>query len=367
MPMDQFVRELLTADGSTYSEPGRQLLPDQPRPRELGRDDRPALPGRPHPVCQVPQPPVRALDPGRLLRLRRLLLAGRPKNGNLPDEEVVYCNHAGDVRQPRTGKMMKPKALGGPTSTTGKSRPPRPPGVLADRPGESVLRQEPGQPGLVPPDRPGDRRAGRRLPRLQPRLQRRAARRPDRRVRQERLRPQGADPLDPAQPDLPALAHTNELNADDTLYFSHAQTKLLAGRGAARRHLDRHRHDHRVRRPSQGRACHPDSRRQDGEPVPQDLRPARTRAGLRVRARERLEPLAGPAAHRRRDGQRQAPRRQRPDGPARQERQVARGDHRELYLVALGREPNATELAAAVKHLRPPPTAARPSRTWAGS
>ncbi len=60
---------------------GRQLLSDQPRPGELGRNDRPALPGCPHPVRQVPQPSVRALDPGRLLRLRRLLLAGRPQEG----------------------------------------------------------------------------------------------------------------------------------------------------------------------------------------------------------------------------------------------------------------------------------------------
>ena len=101
-------------------------------------------------------------------------------------------------------------------------------GVLADRPREPVLRQEPGQPRLVSPDRPGDRRAGRRLPRLEPRLQRRAARRPDRRVRQERLRPQGADPLDPrAAGPTSSSARTNELNADDTLYFSHAYTKLL--------------------------------------------------------------------------------------------------------------------------------------------
>ena len=194
MPMDQFVRELLTADGSTLREPGGQLLPDQPRPGERGRDDRPALPGRPHPVRQVPQPPVRALDAGRLLRLRRLLLAGRARRrATCPTTRSSIAASDGEVRQPRTGKVMKPKALGGPVLDDPKAgRPPRPARRLADRPREPVLRQEPGQPHLVPPDRPGDRRAGRRLPRLEPRLQRRAARRPDRRLRQERLRPQGA-------------------------------------------------------------------------------------------------------------------------------------------------------------------------------
>ena len=194
--------------------------------------------------------------------------------------------------------------------------------VLADRPRESVLRQEPGQPGLVPPGRPGDRRAGRRLPRLEPRLQRRAARRPDRRVRPERLRPQGADPLDPVQPDLPAQRPHQRAERRRYALLLARLHQAAAGRGAARRHLHRDRHGHPLRRPSQGRPCHPDPRRQDGEPVPQDLRPAGARAGLRVRARERLEPVAGPAAHRRRDGQRQAPRRQRPDGATRQERQA---------------------------------------------
>ena len=64
MPMDRFVRMLLTTDGSTYFEPRHQLLPDQPRPREFRRDDRPALSGSAHPVCEVPQPSLRALDPG---------------------------------------------------------------------------------------------------------------------------------------------------------------------------------------------------------------------------------------------------------------------------------------------------------------
>src|SRR5207253_8113099 len=36
------------------------------------------------------------------------------KKGNLPDEEVIYTTGSGDVRQPRTGRTMPPKALGGP-------------------------------------------------------------------------------------------------------------------------------------------------------------------------------------------------------------------------------------------------------------
>ena len=47
-------------------------------------------------------------------------------------------------------------------------------------------------------------------------------------VRQVGLRPRGADPLDPHEPDLrPGAARTNELNVNDSLYFAHAATKLL--------------------------------------------------------------------------------------------------------------------------------------------
>ena len=38
----------------------------------------------------------------------------RQKKGALPDDEVIFTAVAGDVHQPRTGQAMKPKALGGP-------------------------------------------------------------------------------------------------------------------------------------------------------------------------------------------------------------------------------------------------------------
>ena len=54
-------------------EPGRQLLPDRPRAHSTCGDDGPALLRRPPPVRQVPQPPVRALDAGRLLQHGRMV------------------------------------------------------------------------------------------------------------------------------------------------------------------------------------------------------------------------------------------------------------------------------------------------------
>ena len=327
MPMDEFVRELLTADGSTFSNPAANYYRISRDPESSVETTAQLFLGRPHPVRQVPQPPVRAVDAGRLLRLRRLLLPGRQKHGGLPEEEVIYSTGSGEVRQPRTGEVMPPKALGGPVlDDDGQDRPSRPARLVADRPREPVLRQEPGQPDLVSPDGPGDRRSGRRLPRLEPRLQRRAARRPGRRTSSPAATTSGrwSGRSSRAGP-TSSRRTTNELNADDAIYFSHAYTKLLPAEVL----LDAistvtGTHDH-VQRPARRRPGHPDPRRQDGQPVPQDLRPPGPRAGLRMRARERLEPVAGAAAHRRRDGQRQAPRRQRPDRQARQERQAPRG------------------------------------------
>ena len=91
-------------------------------------------------------------------------------------------------------------------------------------------------------------------------------------------------------------ARPNELNADDTMYFSHAYTKLLPAEVLLDAISTVTATASDVRRPARGLPRHADPRRQDGEPVPQDLRPPGPRAGLRVRARERLEPLARPSS-----------------------------------------------------------------------
>ena len=123
MPMDQMVRELLTADGSTFKNTGDQLLPHQPRPGVGRRNDRPALSGRAYSVCQVPQPPVRALDARRLLRVRRLLFADRPQEGKSARKKRSSTRPVPAMSiSPAPGRKMEPKALGRP----GAQRPGRP-------------------------------------------------------------------------------------------------------------------------------------------------------------------------------------------------------------------------------------------------
>ncbi len=85
-PFDQFVRELLTSEGDTYRASLGQLLPGGGRHDERHRVDRPALHGRADRLCQVPQPPVRPLDAGQLLRDRRRLRPGPPRARARPAE-----------------------------------------------------------------------------------------------------------------------------------------------------------------------------------------------------------------------------------------------------------------------------------------
>ena len=151
------------------------------------------------------------------------------KKGNLPDEEVVYATGSGDVSQPRTGRKMKPKALGGPVldDPATKDRRVRLATWLAE-PRQSVLRQEPGEPDLVSLDRAAGS-SSRSTTSATP------------------TRPRNDELLDGLTAefvkngyDLKKLirsilhsrtyqlsATTNSLNVDDGLYFSHAQTRLL--------------------------------------------------------------------------------------------------------------------------------------------
>ena len=72
-PFDKFVRELITARGSIYSDRPGELLPHPQRLVDAGRSDGPAVPRRAAGVCQVPPSSVREVQPGRLLRLGGVL------------------------------------------------------------------------------------------------------------------------------------------------------------------------------------------------------------------------------------------------------------------------------------------------------
>ena len=283
LPMDQLVRELLTSDGSTFKNPAANYYRISRDPESAVETTAQLFLGVRIQCAKCHNHPFERWTQDDYYGFAAFFSQIGRKKGNLPEEEVVYATGSGDVNQPRTGRTMEPKALGGPVlnDPATKDRRIRLATWLAS-PEQPVLRQEPGQPDLVSPDRPRDRRAGRRLPRLQPVQQRRAARRPRGGLRQERLRPEEADPLDPAQPHVSTERDHQFVERGRQPLFLARPDPAVAGRSPARRDLDRHQYHDLVRRTSPGRARHANPGRQDGESLPEDVRPARSRAGLRM-------------------------------------------------------------------------------------
>ena len=72
-PFDKFVRELITAKGSIYTNGPANYYRIDNDPPMLAESDGAAVPGRAAGVCQVPPSSVREIQPGRLLRLGRVL------------------------------------------------------------------------------------------------------------------------------------------------------------------------------------------------------------------------------------------------------------------------------------------------------
>ena len=126
VPLDELVRRIVAGLGSTWQNPAVELLPDQPRPDDGRGERRAGLPGHPHPVRPMPQPPVRRLDPGRLLRPGGVLLQhraqgarqrpqGQPRQARdqrRRDHLPGRCRRR--IVQPRTGAVLEPTVLHGP-------------------------------------------------------------------------------------------------------------------------------------------------------------------------------------------------------------------------------------------------------------
>src|SRR5262249_48551862 len=124
VPMDQLARALLTADGSTYKNPATNYY-------RVSRDAESAmettaqlfLGGRLQ-CARCQNHPFERWTQDDYYGFAAFFARIARKRGNLPDEEVVYASGQGDIRQPRTGRTMKPKALGGPIldDAAGKDR-----------------------------------------------------------------------------------------------------------------------------------------------------------------------------------------------------------------------------------------------------
>ena len=231
-PMDAFVRELLTADGSTFQNPAANYYRISRDPENSVETTAQLFLGVRIQCAKCHNHPFERWTQDDYYGFAAFFSRVRQKKGNLPDEEVIFAIKDGDVRQPRTGKTMKPKALGGPTFD---------PETLKVKDED---RRDQLAAWLTARDNPFFARSfvnrvwyhllGRGI--VEPVDDFRDSNPPS----NEELLNALAGDFSAGGFDLKSLirsiltsrtyalsARSNELNADDTLYFSHAYTKLL--------------------------------------------------------------------------------------------------------------------------------------------
>jgi hypothetical protein len=352
MPMDQFVRMLLTTDGSTYSNPAANYYRISRDPESAVETTAQLFLGVRIQCAKCHNHPFERWTQDDYYGFAAFFSQIGRKKGNLPDEEVVYATHSGDVHQPRTGQLMKPKALGGPVLDNQKSDRRVRLASWLTRPDNAFFAKS-----LV--NRVWYHLIGRGI----------------------------VEPVDDFRDSNPASndellegltnafvksgyhlkglittvlrsrtyqlsARTNELNADDNLYFSHAMTKLLPAEVL----LDAISTVTGTTTPFDGlprgaRATQIPDGKMDNPFLKTFGRPARELACECERESDSnlsqaLQLIGGATVNGKLhdDNGRMAQLAKSKKSPE----QVTQ----ELYLVALGREPNATELAAATKHLK---------------
>jgi hypothetical protein len=121
MPMDQFVRLLLTTDGSSFSNPAANYYRISRDPENATETTAQLFLGVRIQCAKCHNHPFERWTQDDYYGFAAFFSQVGRKKGNLPDEEVIYATHSGEVHQPRTGKLMRPKALGGPVLAQAKT------------------------------------------------------------------------------------------------------------------------------------------------------------------------------------------------------------------------------------------------------
>ncbi|MFO0952174.1 MAG: DUF1553 domain-containing protein [Isosphaeraceae bacterium] len=113
-PMDQFVRELLTSEGSAFKNPAANYYRISRDPENSVETTAQLFLGVRIQCAKCHNHPFERWTQDDYYGFAAFFSRVRQKKGPLPDDEVIFTAKDGDVRQPRTGQVMKPKALGGP-------------------------------------------------------------------------------------------------------------------------------------------------------------------------------------------------------------------------------------------------------------
>jgi hypothetical protein len=125
VPMDRFVRELLTAEGSTFKNPAANYYRISRDPESAVETTAQLFLGVRIQCAKCHNHPFERWTQDDYYGFAAFFSQIGRKKGNLPDEEVVFVSGSGEVRQPRTGQKMRPKALGGPAFDDSAQEPDR--------------------------------------------------------------------------------------------------------------------------------------------------------------------------------------------------------------------------------------------------
>jgi hypothetical protein len=112
-PFDQFARELLTAQGSTYENPVANYVRALDDPAEAAETTAQVFLGSRIQCAKCHNHPFENWTQDNFYGLTAFFNRMNRKPGMRIDEEVIYEARDGEVVQPRTGQVMKPWAPGG--------------------------------------------------------------------------------------------------------------------------------------------------------------------------------------------------------------------------------------------------------------
>ncbi len=230
MPFDQFARELLTAQGSTYDHPAANYYRALDDPIEAAETTAQLFLGSRIQCAKCHNHPFENWTQDNFYGLTAFFNRVSRKPGMRVDEEIVYVARDGEVLQPRTGQMMKPWLPGDGVlddATLNDRR--RAFRRLVDGARQSILRARRGEPDLGGGDGARHCRSGRRFPPIESAVDSGAARQACRGLRRNTAttRSNLCARFSTAAPTSSA-ARPTELNQDDTRFFSHAKMRMLS-------------------------------------------------------------------------------------------------------------------------------------------
>ncbi len=133
--MDQLVRELLTADGSTFKNPAANYYRISRDPETAVETTAQLFLGVRIQCAKCHNHPFERWTQDDYYGFAAFFSQIGRKKGNLPDEEVVYATGSGDVQPAAHRPEDEAQGPGRPGARRpGDEGPPRPPGVLAGEP-----------------------------------------------------------------------------------------------------------------------------------------------------------------------------------------------------------------------------------------